>query len=195
MHQLLEQTNQDIKRRLSKDKDSTVHKTEYQSKRNPAGKPRWAWQQSKHQTLTISSIDKSLSWNSLRVWSLTHWRAIKEESKVATCAWVDHQACSLLQYINVIANLFIMGHYLKLRWIFIRANNLLQFIHQVPIELRFRNCLAQDLFLGFVNNKGADKFAHQCSLISAFVISLLESILSKFASWKLLAFWLVTVAE
>ena len=42
MHHLLEHINQDIKKRQSKDKDSTVHKTEYQSKRNPTGKPRWA---------------------------------------------------------------------------------------------------------------------------------------------------------
>ena len=30
--------------------------------------------------------------------------AIKEESKVAIRELVDHQACSLLQYINVITN-------------------------------------------------------------------------------------------
>ena len=35
----------------------------------------------------------------------------KEESKVANHDWVDLQACSLLQYINVIANLFIMGFF------------------------------------------------------------------------------------
>ena len=60
MHHLLEHINQDIKRRLSKDnyKDSTVHKTEYGSKRNPTCKPRWAWQQPKHQAPTISSKDK-----------------------------------------------------------------------------------------------------------------------------------------
>ena len=63
MHHLLEHINQDIKRRLSKDKDSTVNKTEYRSKRNPTGKPRWAWQQPKHQAPTISSRDKSLSRN------------------------------------------------------------------------------------------------------------------------------------
>ena len=34
-----------------------------------------------------------------------------EESKVANRDWVDHQAYSLLQYINVVANLFIMGNY------------------------------------------------------------------------------------
>ena len=34
----------------------------------------------------------------------------KEESKVANRDWVDHQACSLLQYINVIANLFYTVH-------------------------------------------------------------------------------------
>ena len=35
----------------------------------------------------------------------------KKESKIANCDWVDYQACSLLQYINVITNLFIMGNY------------------------------------------------------------------------------------
>ena len=42
MHHIIEHINQDIARRLSKDKDSTVNKTEYLSKRNPTGKPRWA---------------------------------------------------------------------------------------------------------------------------------------------------------
>ena len=39
MHHLLEPLNQDIKRRKSKDKNSTVHKTENRGKRNPTGKP------------------------------------------------------------------------------------------------------------------------------------------------------------
>ena len=60
---------------------------------------------------TISSIDKSIRRNPHRVLSPTHRRAIKEERKVANRDWVDHQACSLLQYINVIANIFIMGNY------------------------------------------------------------------------------------
>ena len=34
----------------------------------------------------------------------------KEESKVGNRDWVDHQACSLLQYINAIANIFIKGN-------------------------------------------------------------------------------------
>ena len=42
MHHLPKHINQDIKRRQNKDKDSTVHTTEYRSKRNPAGKRRWA---------------------------------------------------------------------------------------------------------------------------------------------------------
>ena len=37
MHHLLEHINQDTTRRQSKDKDSTVNKTEYRSKRNPTG--------------------------------------------------------------------------------------------------------------------------------------------------------------
>ena len=34
----------------------------------------------------------------------------------------------------------------KLRWKIIRANNLLQFIHQISIEFRFRKHLAQEKF-------------------------------------------------
>ena len=105
-------------------------------------------------SLLISSIDKSSSRNHHRVWSQIHRRAIKEESKVANRDWVDHQACSLLQYINVIANLFIMGnHFNELRWKIIRANNLLQFIHQVTIEIRFRKSLAQESFKSNLCNK------------------------------------------
>ena len=39
--------HQDITRRQSKDKDSTVNKTEYRSKRTPTGKPWWARQTAK----------------------------------------------------------------------------------------------------------------------------------------------------
>ena len=42
MHHLLKHINQDKKKEIKQDKDSTVNKTEYRSKRNPAGKPRWA---------------------------------------------------------------------------------------------------------------------------------------------------------
>ena len=47
MHPLLEHIKQDIKTRKSKDKDSTVNTTEYRSKSNPTGKPRWARQTAK----------------------------------------------------------------------------------------------------------------------------------------------------
>ena len=67
-----------------------------------------------YQVPTLSSIDKSLSRNRHR--SFTPWRAIKEESKAANRDWVDHQAGSLLQYINVINNIFIIRNYFnKLR--------------------------------------------------------------------------------
>ena len=89
----------------------------------------------------------SLSRNRYRVYSSTHRRAIKEESKVANRNWVDYQACSLLQYINVIANLFKLGNYFnELRRKIIRANNLFQFIHQVTIEFRFQKSLTQGKF-------------------------------------------------
>ena len=42
----------------------------------------------------------------------------------------------MLQYINAIANVLIMGNdFNKLRYKIIRANNLLQFIHQITIAL------------------------------------------------------------
>ena len=47
----------------------------------------------------------------------------------------------------------------------------------------------------FENNKGADQPAHPRSLISAFIIRLLESIISKLASRGISIFLLVTIAE
>ena len=45
------------------------------------------------------------------------------------------------------------------------------------------------------NNKGADQPVHMCSLISAFVIRLMESIISRLASSEISTVWLVSVAE
>ena len=47
MHHLPEHTNQDITRRWSQDKNSTVNKTEFRSKRKPTGEARWARQAAK----------------------------------------------------------------------------------------------------------------------------------------------------
>ena len=56
--------------------------------------------------------------------------AIKEKYKVANIDWVDHQSCSLLQYIIVITYLLIMRNYFnKLRWKIIRANSFFLFLH------------------------------------------------------------------
>ena len=52
----------------------------------------------------------------------------------------------------------------------------------------------ENLSLVFANNKGADKPAHLGSLISTFVICLLESIISKLATSKVFIFLLVSVA-
>ena len=69
-------------------------------------KPQWARQQTQHQALTLSSIDKSLSRNHHRICG----------SNVANRDRVGHQACNLLQYINVIIKLRIMRNYFnKLR--------------------------------------------------------------------------------
>ena len=48
---------------------------------------------------------------------------------------------------------------------------------------------------GFANNKGADQCAHLHSLISTFVIRLLESIISKFDTSEISLFELFSVAE
>ena len=51
-----------------------------------------------------------------------------------------------------------MGNYFnELRWKIIRANNLLQFLHQVTIEIRFRKFLAQERFK--YNLEGAWSFS------------------------------------
>ena len=48
---------------------------------------------------------------------------------------------------------------------------------------------------GGTNNKGADQPAHSHSVIRAFVIPLLESIISRLSMREFLIFWLVSVAE
>ena len=53
----------------------------------------------------------------------------------------------------------------------------------------------QNLSSVFENNKGTDHPAHWHSLISAFVIHLLESIISKLSTSKLSTFLIVSVAE
>ena len=50
-------------------------------------------------------------------------------------------------------------------------------------------------FRWFANNKGADQPVHYRSLIRAFVIRFLESIIPKFATSEISIFWLVFVAE
>ena len=52
-----------------------------------------------------------------------------------------------------------------------------------------------NLSSGFANNKGADQPAHPHSLISAFVIRLLESIITKLATNEISIFYLASVAE
>ena len=75
-----------------------------------------------------------------------------------------------------------MGNYFnELRWKIIGANNFLQFIHQVTIEIRFRKSLAQERFksnLEFRNQiivssiklrKGFAKFMIPIALLKKFL--------------------------
>ena len=54
--------------------------------------------------------------------------------------------------------------------------------HHMGLEVR------KPVFWGFVNNKDADQPVHPHSTISAFVIRLLESIISKLATSEILNF-------
>ena len=115
MHHLLEHINLDIDK--AKIRTHQYIKLNTRAKEFQQVNPEGPYNSQKHQASTISSIDKYLSWNRHRVWSSTLRCAMRKESKVANRDWVDNQACSLLQYINVIANLFIMENYFnKLRW-------------------------------------------------------------------------------
>ena len=53
----------------------------------------------------------------------------------------------------------------------------------------------ENLALGFGNNKDVDQSAHLRSLISAFVVRILVSIISKLATSEISTFWLVPVTE
>ena len=55
--------------------------------------------------------------------------------------------------------------------------------------------MQENLSSGFANNKGADQPAHPNSLISTFIICLLESIISKLATSKISIFELFAVVE
>ena len=51
------------------------------------------------------------------------------------------------------------------------------------------------VFGGFANNKDEDRHAHLPSLISAFVIHLIQSIIARLAKSKISIFWLVSLAK
>ena len=56
-------------------------------------------------------------------------------------------------------------------------------------------CREKTCLLGKTNNTGADQPAHPRSLISAFVIHFLKSIISRLATSKISIFKLISVAE
>ena len=52
-----------------------------------------------------------------------------------------------------------------------------------------------NLFMPYANNKDTDQIARMCSLISAFVVHCLDSIIPVLAKSKISRLWLVSVAE
>ena len=62
-------------------------------------------------------------------------------------------------------------------------------------DMLIRQKKGENLSPGYMNKTGADQPVHPCSLISTFIICLLERIVSKLASSKFSIFLLVSVAE
>ena len=56
-------------------------------------------------------------------------------------------------------------------------------------------CREKTCLWGFANNKGADQPVHPHSLMSGFVIRLLESIISRLVTNEISSFYVVSVAE
>ena len=91
------------------------------------------------------SKDKSLRRNRHR--GPTRWHAIKEESTVFNRDWVNQQACSLLKYINVLTNLFIMRNYfINCAERVLVPTIFFNLCTYVAIKLWFRKSLAQERF-------------------------------------------------
>ena len=90
------------------------------------------------------------------------------------------------------------SHFLNVRWfhtaVFICFNtNVFLFVKEKSITIW---ASAQENLSSVVcNNKGVDQPAHPRRLISAFVIRVLESIISNLATSKILIFKLVSIAE
>ena len=61
-------------------------------------------------------------------------------------------------------------------------------------SLKHEPCHEKTCFLPYANNKGADQPALPCSLISAFVVCCLDSIIPILAKSKVLRLYLVFVA-
>ena len=103
MHHLLEHINQD-KATIKTQKCIKLNTGAKETQQvNPGGPDN---------SQSTRPLDKYLNRNRRRVWGPTDLRAIKEESKIANCDWVDHQACSLSKYINFRA-IFYTGCQLK----------------------------------------------------------------------------------
>ena len=66
--------------------------------------------------------------------------------------------------------------------------------HMHPPKLLEKCVSTRENYLqGFVNNKGADQPAHPCSLISTFVICLMESIISTLDTSEFSLFYVLQV--
>ena len=72
---------------------------------------------------------------------------MQEVSKVVNLDWINHKACSLLQNIYVITDLFITNnHFLEMIRKIIFTNYFSEFIRKIAIKFRFRKTLQKKCF-------------------------------------------------
>ena len=64
---------------------------------------------------------------------------------------------------------------IKTKHIVSLSNTLMELAHETKL---FEHCHEKTCFIRYANNKGADQPAHLCSLISAFVVRRLDSVVS-----------------
>ena len=90
----------------------------------------------------------ALCWDYHRVWTPTHRRAIKEDSKIVNRDWVNHQACRLSHHIYIIAYAFVShDNFLKLIRYDFYANHPLTFCKPRQIILSMLICFPLQIFL------------------------------------------------
>ena len=113
------------------------------------------------------------------------FRCIVFTSRSNKCVWIDfNRDTHRPPNISKIPSLIRLSNIMDIK----ETSNKL-YVYQMGLDAR------KPVFRGFANNSGANQPVHPRSLISAFVIRLLESTIFNLATGKTSMFYLVSVAE